>query len=141
MDESAKFGKSFFERLDQHESEVVMDGDSDSELIVNSVKRNIAQLLNSRKGESLSAPQIGLMDFNDANLGSRELGEKISKSINNCLEQYEPRVSNVRASWRYNQDDPLGLRFNVLVKLDTSGFSDTVELDLLLDNNKHYRVF
>ncbi|MEF1207794.1 type VI secretion system baseplate subunit TssE, partial [Photobacterium damselae] len=67
--EDSAYGVSLFERLEADSVNRTITQGPEPALVLDSIKRNISQLLNSRIGESLSAPELGLVDSNDATLG------------------------------------------------------------------------
>lgn len=132
-------GRSLFERLDQAgESIVPPSGELDD--VVQSIKRHLVRLLNAHPGASLSAPELGLLDFNDATLGTLDLGILVRNTIRQCIERFEPRVDRVSVMALPQGADPLQLRFQVTVHLRVAAVDDKATIDLLLDDKRYYRV-
>lgn len=131
---------SFFERLEADASTRSVTQGPDPVDVVDSVKRNIAQLLNTRMGESLSSPDLGLLDFNDATLGSQDLAMKIRRAIRHCIERYEPRVEDIDIRVLPDATTPLKLKFHIVATVRTGAMHDKVQIDLFLDSNRSYRV-
>ncbi|MCL1125548.1 type VI secretion system baseplate subunit TssE [Shewanella surugensis] len=132
-------GSSFFERLIPDAPRVSAYHSSVDETM-DSIKRSIARVLNARIGESQSCPEYGLLDFNDASLGSFDLGLQIRLSIKNCIERFEPRISNVEVTVFHDESSPLNLTFNIVGKLAVSHMDEKIQIELFLDNNRKYRV-
>lgn len=135
----SSFGVSLFERLEAgayHES----SREPDLGEVLASVKRNITHLLNTRLGESLSAPGLGLVDFNDAALDSRDLALTIRRAISHCLLTYEPRIRDVDVRGLPDSSTLLGMQFHILASVSLGDLHRQVQIDLLLDSNKKYRV-
>ncbi|MCL9781342.1 type VI secretion system baseplate subunit TssE [Vibrio sp. S4M6] len=138
--EDSVYGVSLFESLEADSpSRSVIKG-PEPQRVVDSIKRNISQLLNTRSGESLSAPELGLIDFNDATLGCHDLAVQIKLAIRQCLERYEPRLKNIDIRYTPDSDSPLNLRFQIKASVNTQAIHDSVQIDLLLDNSRKYRV-
>ena len=97
LEESA-YGVSFFERLEAGSSLRSVTKGPDPSDVLESIKRNVSNLLNTRLGEAQSAPSLGLIDFNDATLGSNDLAVQIKFAIRHCLEKYEPRLNCMEIS-------------------------------------------
>lgn len=131
---------SFFERLEADASTRSVTQRPDPVDVVDSVKRNIAQILNTRMGEALSAPDLGLLDFNDATLGSQDLAMKIRRAIQYCLDRYEPRVEDIDIRVLPDATTPLKLKFHIVATVHTGAMHDKVQIDLFLDSNRSYRV-
>ena len=131
---------SFFERLEADASTRSVTQRPVPVDVANSVKRNIAQILNTRLGESLSAPELGLMDFNDATLGSQDLAMQIRRAIRHCIEEYEPRIHDLDIRVLPDATTPLKLKFHIIATVTSGVMHDKVQIDLLLDSNRSYRV-
>jgi type VI secretion system protein len=139
-DDSAFFGVSLFERLDANAKPKSVTRGPDPEEVVESIRRNIARLLNARLGESLSSPELGLIDFNDATLGSHDLAVQIRHAIKRCIERFEPRVSSVDIRLLTDDTTLFNRKFHIVAQIDTGIFHRQVEIDLLLESNKQFRV-
>lgn len=132
-------GGSLFERLEQA---AAPSGTGMGEFthVVDSIKRHLVRLLNSHPGNSASAPSLGLVDFNDATLGTHDLSIRIRSAIRQCIEHFEPRVNRVDVVALPAGPDPLQLRFQVTVHLRVASAEDKTTIDLLLDDKRYYRV-
>lgn len=132
-------GGSLFERLEQAAEPA---GTSMGEVahVVDSIKRHLVRLLNTHPGNSASAPGLGLVDFNDATLGTHDLSIRIRSAIRQCIERFEPRVNRVDVVALPQGPDPLQLRFQVTVHLRVASAEDKTTIDLLLDDKRYYRV-
>ncbi|SJN08788.1 Uncharacterized protein similar to VCA0109 [Halomonas citrativorans] len=106
--------------------------------VVESIKRHLVELLNSHPGNSPCAPELGLLDFNDATIGVLDLELNIQQAIRQCIEQFEPRVKRVDVESLPNSGDPLQLRFQVHATVALGRDSALTTIDLLL-NNKRYQ--
>lgn len=106
--------------------------------VVESVKRHLVELLNSHPGNSACAPDLGLLDFNDATIGVLDLERNIQQAICQCIERYEPRVKRVDVASLPNHGDPLQLRFQVHATVVLGRENTQATIDLLL-NNKRYQ--
>jgi len=137
-------GASLFERLEREDAGApsAVQATQGHAALVASIKRHLVRLLNTHPGNSQSAPALGLMDFNDATLGTQELNLRICSAIRQCIMGYEPRVRRVDVATQPTGPDPLQLRFQVTVHLPpTAGDGhSTTTIDLLLDDRRYYRV-
>ncbi|TBW54824.1 type VI secretion system baseplate subunit TssE [Marinobacter halodurans] len=130
---------SLFERLDQA-AQPAGTAMGESTGVVDSIKRHLVRLLNAHPGNSASAPALGLVDFNDATLGTQDLNIRIRSAIRHCIEHYEPRVKRVEVTTLPDDSDPLQLRFQVTVHLRVEDVEERATIDLLLDDKRYYRV-
>ena len=138
--EDRAYGVSLFERLEADAPHRTLTQAPDPQQILASIKRNVSQLLNSRLGEAMSAPELGLIDFNDATLGSHDLALQIKLAIRQCLEKYEPRLDQLDIRYMPDSDSPLNILFHITASIKASALHESVRIDLLLDNNRKYRV-
>ncbi|KXF83011.1 type VI secretion system baseplate subunit TssE [Enterovibrio coralii] len=138
--EDCAYGVSFFQRLeaDAPKRSVTQGPDVDDVLV--SLKKNVSNLLNARIGESLSAPELGLIDFNDASLSSHDLALQIKRAIQDCLETYEPRIRQLEVHVLPDNRSPLNLRFQLKATINVGALHKNVQIELLLDSNRKYRV-
>ncbi len=130
---------SLFERLEQAAAPAGQAMD-DLGHVVESIKRHLVRLLNAHPGNSACAPDLGLLDFNDATLGTHDLSIQIRSAIRRCIEKFEPRVKRVDVVALPPGPDPLQLRFQVTVHLRVGAEDDKTTIDLLLDDKRYYRV-
>ncbi|PAV25577.1 type VI secretion protein [Tamilnaduibacter salinus] len=135
----APSGGSLFERLEAAD-QPAGTGMTEVTHVVDSIKRHLVRLLNSHPGNSASAPTLGLVDFNDATLGTEDLNIRIRGAIRQCIERYEPRVRRVDVETLPQGPDPLQLRFQVTVHLRVDAAEDRTVIDLVLDERRYYRV-
>lgn len=128
------------ERLDGRDVKASLGGEDEGSLseAVESIKRHLVDLLNSHPGHSECAPELGLLDFNDATIGVLDLELNIQRAIRQCIERFEPRVEHVEVKSLPNHGDPLQLRFQVHATLAFGRDSAQTTIDLLL-NDKRYQ--
>jgi len=134
---------SFFERLDP-DLPVVRSVDDSNQLaaVVGAIKRHLEWLLNSRQGNSQSAPELGLSDFNDATGGSTDFTLKIARNIKETIQRYEPRVIVQDVEYSPNPDSPLELTFKVIGQIPLKQNNKEVLIELILNGHtKHYEVY
>ncbi|MBW7982475.1 type VI secretion system baseplate subunit TssE [Enterobacillus tribolii] len=130
---------SLFERI--QERETGFSGYSRSGDLLASIKQNLNQVLNSHPGGSQSAPQLGVIDLNDATASSSDFRQAIEDAIRNCIIHYEPRISRVDVSaGRSDEQDPLTLSFHILAHVDFDDIDDVVEFNIHLDNHQRYHL-
>ncbi|WP_027695681.1 type VI secretion system baseplate subunit TssE [Vibrio litoralis] len=139
--EDSAFGISFLERLEADAKPLNIIQAPNLSEVLNSVRNNISNILNTRVGDSQSSPQLGLIDFNDATLEVSDLSMTIRLAIKRCLDIYEPRLKNISVYTSLDNFDAFSLRFQILAELDHQAIHKKVKLDLMLDQNKKYRVF
>ncbi|WP_252109547.1 MULTISPECIES: type VI secretion system baseplate subunit TssE [unclassified Halomonas] len=138
MESNGRLGSRLFERLAApHQPEALTEQNRLTE-VVESIKRHLVELLNSHPGNNACAPELGLLDFNDATIGVLDLELNIQQAIRQCIERFEPRVKRVEVESLPNPGDPLQLRFQVHATVALGDDSTQATIDLLL-NNKRYQ--
>lgn len=106
--------------------------------IVESIKRHLVDLLNSHPGHSECAPELGLLDFNDATIGVLDLERNIERAIRQCIERFEPRVRRVEVVSLPRGSDLLQLRFQIHATVELGRGLGQATIDLVL-NDKRYQ--
>ncbi|MCE8035111.1 type VI secretion system baseplate subunit TssE [Billgrantia tianxiuensis] len=131
-------GNRLFERLAATEQPEGTAAEASLTEIVESIKRHLVDLLNSHPGHSECAPELGLLDFNDATIGVLDLERNIQRAIRQCIERFEPRVRRVEVESLPRGSDPLQLRFQVHATVELGRDQGEATIDLLL-NDKRYQ--
>ncbi|MFG6668305.1 type VI secretion system baseplate subunit TssE [Halomonas sp. HNIBRBA4712] len=135
---NGRLGSRLFERLAAPHQPQALTEQSRLAEVVESIKRHLVELLNSHPGNSACAPELGLLDFNDATIGVLDLELNIQRAIRQCIERFEPRVKRVEVASLPNAGDPLQLRFQVHATVALGNDRTQATIDLLL-NNKRYQ--
>lgn len=137
-DRSRLLSSRLFERLATPQQPAPLQEEVRLVEVVESIKRHLVELLNSHPGNSACAPDLGLLDFNDATIGVLDLELNIQQAIRQCIERFEPRVMRVDVESLPNSGDPLQLRFQVHATVVLGKERALTTIDLLL-NNKRYQ--
>ncbi|MBF4284053.1 type VI secretion system baseplate subunit TssE [Vibrio anguillarum] len=139
--EESAFGVGFFERLEAGTKPISLTQGPNAWDVLQSIKRNVSNILNTRMGEAQSAPTLGLVDFNDATLETLDLSLRIKLAIQSCLDVYEPRLRNIVIRSESDVFSPLMLRFHIVAEINSDALHEKVQFNLLLDQNRKYRVY
>ena len=83
---------------------------------VTSIINNLRVLLNTRVGDSMSAPEFGVVDLVDLVHDFPHAASAVQKSIKHAIAEFEPRLRNVRVR-AVESGDPLTLAFEVSARL------------------------
>jgi len=81
-----------------------------------SIVAHLHELLNTRVGESLSAPDFGIVDFADLVHNFPEATQVLQQSIRATIMKYEPRLRSVSVTPMPSQDT-LSLAFEISGRL------------------------
>lgn len=140
-DENNVFGVGFLERLDVNAEPISLYQGPDAIDVLNSIKSNVSNVLNARFGEAQSAPELGLIDFNDASLDAMDISLKVKLAIKHCLDMYEPRLANIQIQAVPDYDSPLNLCFQIHADVNSAAIHEKVKISLILGNDRKYRVY
>ena len=138
--EESTFGVGFFERLEANSNNVSLTQGPEPREVLESIKLNVSKILNTRVGGSQSSPEFGLIDFNDATLDTLDLSLKVKLAIQDCLSNFEPRLKNIEVAAHTDSFSPLSLQFKITAQINSEAIHDRVQISLLLDQNRKYRV-
>ena len=83
---------------------------------VESIIAHVYELLNTRVGESLAAPDLGIIDFADLVHNFPEATQVLQQSIRATIMKYEPRLRSVAVT-PTPSNDPLSLAFEISGRL------------------------
>ena len=139
--EESAFGVGFFERLEAGSKPMSLTQGPEVWDVLQSIKHNLSNILNTRMGDAQSAPTLGLIDFNDATLDALDLSLRIKLAIQSCLETYEPRLQNILVRAESDAFSPLMLRFRIMAEINSDALHEKVQLNLLLDQNRKHQVY
>jgi type VI secretion system protein len=90
-----------------------------------SITAHLRVLLNTRKGEAITAPGFGIVDFTDLVHGFPVSIQTLLQSIRATVLEYEPRLKNVTVR-HAPSDNPLLLRFEITAQLAGKGTKGTL---------------
>lgn len=110
------------------------------ESLIESVKRQLLQVLNTRPGSCCSAPELGVMDFNDATEGAADIQGRIREAIRHCIRRYEPRIVRVDVCSPPSADSPLEMAFQVTAHVRLETLEQVTSFNIHMDSHRHYRM-
>lgn len=113
---------------------------SEVEMLIDSVKRQLDQILNTRPGNCRSAPELGVIDFNDATQGVADIKGRIREAIRQCIRRYEPRIVHVDVCSPDYQASPLEMSFQVTAHVKLEFIEQVTSFNVHMDSHRHYRM-
>lgn len=113
---------------------------TESEELIASVKRQLEQVLNTRPGNCRSAPELGVIDLNDATQGSADIKGRIREAIRQCIRHYEPRIIQVDVRSPDHQASPLEMSFQVTAHVRLEHIEQVTSFNVHMDSHRHYRM-
>lgn len=121
---------SLFDRLTKGEIGEKMDEDE-------SIRLSLLRMLTTRQGAVQTLPDYGLPDLNDLTLTQHEIIIKSSKAIEECINQYEPRLSEVKVSCERSDNGIPIMKFYITgTKIDANGRETPWNWSIKMHGNK-----
>jgi type VI secretion system protein len=104
-----------------------------------SIGEHLRVLLNTRKGEAVTAPGYGLIDFSELVHTFPSSIQTLSQSIKATILEYEPRIKTV--SVRHVPDEnPLVLKFEIQATLAAKGARGTLRFQTQVAPGGQFQV-
>jgi len=94
---------------------------------VRSILAHLQKLLNTRQGDSPSAPGYGVTDFADLVHGFPSTIQQLARTIRSTILEFEPRLRNVTVR-HMPDDDALSLHFEIAAQLAQARATRTLRL-------------
>ena len=129
---------SLFERLNGDAQ--LRKGNSLEACAMASVAAHLAKMLSTRAGSVQTLADYGLPDLNDMRLSLHDSLSQARLAIENFIEAYEPRLSNVRVISLPRDHDQLRLSFSIEGLLEVNGFKRQVSFAARLDGSGQVKV-
>ncbi|MAR92493.1 MAG: type VI secretion system baseplate subunit TssE [Pseudomonadota bacterium] len=123
---------SLLERLDNERLPTAYSTQFDWQALLQSVTRNIQDMLNVRVGSVQALPQFGMPDFNDVVNQFPDAAITIQNAIQRFIQDYEPRLESVIVQYDPDPDRPLLLRYFIEGRLKHHGQLSRVSFDTVL---------
>ncbi|MGL5499583.1 MAG: type VI secretion system baseplate subunit TssE [Plesiomonas shigelloides] len=129
---------SLFDRI--RGETVTVSPDKELETLIVSVKKQLDCVLNTRPGSCRSAPELGVIDLNDATQGSADIRGWIREAIRQCIRRYEPRIVHVDVQSADSLMNPLEMSFQVTAHVRLENIEQVTSFNIHMDNHRHYRM-
>jgi type VI secretion system protein len=105
--------RTFFERLRRAPIPTGHSTEHDLDDLRRSVIHNLERILNSREGMAQACASYGLPDLTQIVNGVPERAREIEQSIERCIKEHEPRVSQVEVEHVPNAHGPMTACFRI----------------------------
>lgn len=99
----------------------------DRNAVLASIRRNLADILNTRIGSAAAQMDLGTLPPNEILQGIPESLDKIRSSLRSCIGTYEPRLTDVDVVVLETEGDPLAVHFLVRGRLRGEGAAVSFE--------------
>jgi type VI secretion system protein len=109
--------RTLFERLQKPASPDSHSTQQDLDDLRQSILRNLEQILNSREGMSSACPAYGIPDLTQIVHGIPLRAREVEVSLERCIQQYEPRLRDVRVEHIVETGAPMTASFRISARL------------------------
>lgn len=106
---------------------------------VASIVAHLQALLNTRRGDSVTAPAYGILDFSDVANEFPAAIPDLAKSIRATILEYEPRLKNVNVR-HLPEEHALTLRFEIQAQLAAGRTTRALRLSTTVRPGGHIDV-
>lgn len=109
--------------------------------LLQSIRRNLNNILNTRSGSCYGSPELGLADLNDESRLTENVRERTGRLVRECILRDEPRITDVMVtSEAEDESAPLALRFQIVAQLAPGYTGHPLAFAILLDSHQHWEV-
>ncbi|MDY6955038.1 MAG: type VI secretion system baseplate subunit TssE [Thermodesulfobacteriota bacterium] len=123
------------ERIRSWEREPHRRAQEDPKRIIDSVLNHLQRILNSRQGSTPIAEDYGVPDFTEFLRRYPDSLNDFERSIRQTIQKYEPRLRAVRVRLIPQEEDAFSLRFQIVAKLATEEYKESVRFESLVDSD------
>lgn len=126
-------------RIQHPETAHARSGMTETELR-DSILRNLRLMCMTRVGSVPSAPKLGVISVSDVLHSFPDAATVMARSIRDTIEQYEPRLTNVRVQFVPSATIELVLRFEVVGQAILGGRRTPISFETNIDPNRRMTV-
>jgi len=127
-------GLTLLERLSEYEINPEKRGIWDALSIEKSVLTHLNKILNTKQGNSLSSPDLGMPDYTNmpGNFDLETFGD-LEKTITEVVEKYEPRLKNVKIQYMPDENTFLAMKFKIDGEINLERMDLSISLETVID--------
>jgi len=112
----------------------IRDKNKDYQKSIRSVVLNLQKLLNSRQGTCLMDKEFGMVDFTDLAIMFPDSVRDIERYIAKIIQRYEPRLSDIKVSFDFQDDYNLSIGFHIQAMMRTDDKDSPIHLQSTIDS-------
>lgn len=105
-----------------------------------SILRNLNRILNARAGQFPAQMDFGIPSPSEIAQAYPESVKVVQKTMRECIEKYEPRLSDVRVNQLESDHHKLAIRFQVTGRLTTTTDHKQVSFDTVIEPSGHIEM-
>jgi len=135
------FDRTLLERLEAATGDAMPVREHGSiSLYQDGVLQNIRRVLNARQGCCEIRPDYGMPDLNDMIGRGADSIVGIARSVQEQIEMFEPRLTNISVRYVPDPDNPLQFSFQISAMLYFGDEKERISFDTILSADKHVQV-
>ncbi len=131
--------RSILERLQQRYKVSSLDGELGSALR-SSILQNLERILNSRAGMSQACEGYGIPDLTQIVNGVPERARDIERALEQCIRQYEPRLTQVEVEHIPDAHGPMTACFKVRAATSTGKSAEDIWFETVVVSSGRVRL-
>ena len=132
-------GKTLLYRLENPQAGNSRDLPGDPGDVLDSIRRHLQLMLNTRQGNALTVPDFGTVDFSEVTKGYQTT-HRFQEELRRCIEKFEPRLRHVRVGFKEVEDQPFTLHFDIAANLVIDGEERPTSFRSVIDASGKVKV-
>ena len=102
--------------------------------LTQSILLHLSWLLNTRRDMAPAQMDLGVPDLAEVTHSAPQSISAMARAIKECIEKYEPRLTDIQVTHVETGDDILTLRYQITARIATGNDRQTVWFDTMMDS-------
>lgn len=132
--------RALFERLQQDRTSQPVFTEKQEAALRSSILQNLERILNSRAGMSQACEGYGIPDLTQIVNGVPERARDIERALEQCIRQYEPRLTQVEVEHIPDAHGPMTACFKVRAAASTGKSAEDLWFETVVVSSGRVRL-
>lgn len=132
--------RTLFERLQQDRTPQPVFTEQQEATLRSSILQNLERILNSRAGMSQACETYGIPDLTQIVNGVPERARDIERALEQCIRQYEPRLTQVEVEHIPDAHGPMTACFKVRAAASTGKSAEDLWFETVVVSSGRVRL-
>ena len=132
--------RTLFERLQQDRTSQPVFTEKQEAVLRSSILQNLERILNSRAGMSQACEGYGIPDLTQIVNGVPERARDIERALEQCIRQYEPRLTQVEVEHIPDAHGPMTACFKVRAAASTGKSAEDLWFETVVVSSGRVRL-
>lgn len=132
--------RTLFERLQQDRTSQPVFTEKQEAALRSSILQNLERILNSRAGMSQACEGYGIPDLTQIVNGVPERARDIERALEQCIRQYEPRLTQVEVEHVPDAHGPMTACFKVRAAASTGRSAEDLWFETVVVSSGRVRL-